>query len=174
MPWVAVGLLPTAGIVWIVATRHRRGVLEAASWLAIIGAVIFALEHGIFATTCAVEVWCPVKGTRFADDHVRLHVFMAGVYTFLGAGALIVVARTLLRTGRRSGWFTLLAALGVGGTLEVVAASAWFAHGLTEDVTPLGDTFEDLSFLFLYTYLLAWIAALIVSYRAVFGQDGAS
>ena len=172
-PWVFafLGLLPAAGVVSIVATRHRRGSLESASWLVVLGAAIFALEHAIFATTCSVEVWCPVPGTFFAGDHVRLHFFMAGAYTVVAAGALIVIARTLLREGRRSGWLTVLAALVIGGSVELILANVWFAHALAEDVTPGARTFEDFGWMFLYTYLLAWAAALLISYRPVFDRS---
>ena len=165
------GLLPAAGVVWIITTRGRQEPLEAASRLVVLGAVIFALEHGIFATTCSADVLCPVRNGLVAGDHVRLHVFMAGIYTFLGAGALIVIARTLLRDGRRAGWFTLLSALTIAGGVELFLANIWFSHGVAEDVTPGAETFEDLSFMFLYTYLVAWSAALVLSYRPVFAKS---
>lgn len=146
-PWLFafVGLLPAAGVVWIIATRHRRGSLESASWLVILGAAIFALEHAIFATTCSAEVWCPVPGTFFSGDHVRLHFFMAGVYTVVGAGALIVIARTLLREGRRSGWFTVLAALGFAGTLELILANVGVTKRGRQHCDHLGVLAMDLS-----------------------------
>lgn len=168
MPWVIIGSLPMVWVIWAIASRHRLGPLVAASRLVVFGAAILAIEHATFATTCAVDVGCPVPGTWFADDHVRLHVFMAGVYTAVGAGALIVVARTLFLEGRKAGWYTVLGALAVGGVLEVVVANTWFAHALAEDVTVGKATFEDLSFLTLFSYLLAWTAALAISYRSVF------
>lgn len=174
MPWLIIGLLPSAWVVWTIATRHRIGPLVAASRLVVFGASIFAIEHATFATTCAVDVGCPVPGTFFSHDHVRLHMFMAGVYTAVAAGALIVVARTLLLNGRRIGWYTVLAALAVGGTLEVMLANIWFAHALAEDVTVGRRTFEDLSFMFLFSYLLAWTAALVISYQTVFSKDTVS
>ena len=115
-----------------------------------------------------------MPGTFFLGDHVRLHFFMAGVYSVVGAGALIVIARTLLREGRRSGWYTVLAALLVGGTFELILANVWFAHALAEDVTPGARTFEDFAWMLLFSYLLAWTAALVISYRPVFKRSNAS
>ncbi len=166
-----VGLVPTAFVLWTVATRHRRGSLESASWLVVLGATIFGLEHAVFATTCAAEVGCPTPGTFFAGDHVRLHVFMAGAYTVVGAGALMVIARTLLLDGRRAGWFAVLGALAVGGSLELILANIWFAHALTEDVTPGAATFEDYAWMLLFSYLFAWTSALVISYRTVFQRS---
>lgn len=51
---------------------------------------------------------------------------MAGVYALLGLAAIIV---TLLRDGRKSGWFTLLAVLVLGGCAELVPGGIWFVHG---------------------------------------------
>lgn len=168
--WFAVvGLVPMAGVVWIIAARHRSGSLVAASRLVVVGASIFAAEHAVFATTCAAKVGCPVPGTLFNGDHVRLHMFMAGVYTVVGAAALIVVAMTLLREGRRAGWFTVLGALAVGGLTELIVGNAWFTHALLEDVTPGGRTFEDFAWMILSTYLFAWASALVISYEPVFG-----
>ena len=47
----------------------------------------------------------------------------------MGLAAVVVVAFTLLRDGRKSGWFTLLAVLVLGGSAELVAAGTWFEHG---------------------------------------------
>ena len=167
---LVVSAWPAAVVVFIIATRHRQGLLTAASRLVVFGAVILALEHAGFAISCSAEALCPVEGTLFFGDHVRLHFFMAGAYTVIGSGALIVVARALLRDGKRSGWFTILGALGVGGTLDLVLGSAWFDHGFPGNTTAAAELIEDFGWTFLYTYLFAWSAALVISYGPVFRQ----
>ena len=163
-----VGLLPATVVIWIIATRQRRGLLNASSRLVVYGAVILALEHAGFAVTCSAKLACPVGNSFFSGDHVRLHFFMAGVYTVIGSAALIVVARTLLRDGRRSGWFLILGALGLGGTLDLILANVWFDHGFPGNTSATARLIDDFGWTFLYTYLFAWLAALVVSYRPIF------
>ena len=43
---------------------------------------------------------------------------------------LWVIASTLLREGRRAGWYAILVALVIGGTFELVMGALWFDHGL--------------------------------------------
>ena len=90
---------------------------------------------------------------------------MAGVYTLIGLVVIGVVARTLLREGRRAGWLIVLGALVVGGGLDLILGGIWFTHG-SPLYTPFdiqGDGF--LGWPFLYNYLFAWVAALVISYR---------
>ena len=164
-----VGGLLAAGVVWIVATRQRRGALNSAFWLVVIGVVIVVLEHPMFATTYAAQVLYPEADGFVFNDHARIHFFMAGVYAFFGLVVLVVVGRTLLREGRRAGWFTVLGALSVGA-LDLVLGGIWYEHG-----SPLYALFgaerpEGFGWPFLYAYLLAWTAALVISYRPVFHQ----
>jgi hypothetical protein len=139
----------------IVVRRHRRGPLKAASHLVALGAVVIALEHAQFAMVLA-------DGSG-GSLHARTHFFMAGVYTLIGLGTLCVVAYTLLRQGRRTGWFTLLGALSIGGITELVVGGIWFPHG-----SPVYGA-VGFGWQFLYIYLLAWGSALVIAYPAVFG-----
>ena len=115
-----VGGLLAVGVVWIIVIRHRIGVLNAASRLVILGAVVVAFEHPQFAITLSARVIYPEAQNFVFHDHARLHFFMAGVYTLIGLVVIGVVARTLLREGRRAGWLIVLGALVVGGGLDLI------------------------------------------------------
>jgi len=104
------GVLALAVILALVLTRNRLGRLHAASWPEVLGAVVIVVEHGQFALSFTIA-----PGAMRLLPHTRLHFFMAGIYTLIGAVLLCVLARTLLREGRRSGWYALLFALLVGG-----------------------------------------------------------
>ena len=94
---------------------------------------------------------------------------MAGVYTLIGLVVIGVVARTLLREGRRAGWLIVFGALVVGGGLDLIVGGIWFGHG-----SPLYALFDvqgdEFGWPFLYIYLFAWVAALVISYRPIFGK----
>ena len=154
------GGLLAVGVVWIIVIRHRIGVLNAASRLVILGAVVLAFEHPQFAITLSARV---------ISNHARLHFFMAGVYTLIGLVVIGVVSRTLLREGRRAGWLIVFGALVVGGGFDLIAGGVWYAHG-----SPLYTLFDvqgdGFGWPFLYNYLFAWVAALVISYRPIFGK----
>ncbi len=165
--WLLVGtgtlaatLAPALGL--LVAQR-RLGRLHAASWLVIWGAVIAMGEHAIWAMRLA-------PGEAFADPHARVHYFMAGVYAALGAVFLGVIADTLLREGRRAGWYAVLFALLVGGGLEVVMngpAGLLYQHGFSVSQSrPEG--------MGLFGYLFAWLAALLLAYQPIFRRRSGS
>ena len=96
------------------------------------------------------------------EPHARVHFFMAGVYAVVGGVMLGVIARTLLLEGRRAGWYSLLFALLVGGTIEIIANSPkGIQHGLSSTQSlPQGTA--------LFCYLLAWLAALVLAYAPIF------
>jgi len=160
-------------IIVLVAARRRLGALNAASWLVIWGAIILATEHPLFAIAFSL----PLEG--IADElrthpmpllpHARTHFFMAGIYTIVGLVLLGVIARTLLREGRRAGWYAVLFALVLGAGSEIAIGAQWFQHG-----SPLYALFGEHSigfgWEFLYTYFVAWIAALVISYRPIFSK----
>jgi len=120
-------------IIVLVAARRRLGALNAASWLVIWGAIIIATEHPLFAIAFSL----PLEG--IADElrthpmpllpHARTHFFMAGIYTIVGLVLLGVIARTLLREGRRAGWYAVLFALVLGAGSEIAIGAQWFQHG---------------------------------------------
>ena len=162
-----------AVVIIIVAARRRLGELNAASWLVIWGALILLTAHPQFAIAYSLD---------FADEllilpitltpHARTHFVMAGIYTIIGLVLLCVIARTLLREGRRAGWYSVLFALILGAGSDLVIGAQWFQHG-----SPLYRLFDIQSIGFgweiLYVYFVTWIAALVVSYKAVFAKSPA-
>ena len=82
-----------------------------------------------------------------------VHYFMAGVYAAIAGVLLSVIALTLLRERRRSGWFAVLFALLVGGSLELVMNG------------PTGYLYHHIG---LYGYVVAWLAALVLAYKPTF------
>ncbi len=94
--------------------------LNAASRLVIYGAFVVAFEHPFFAMTLSAGVIYPEAQSFIFDNHARLHFFMAGVYTLIGFVVIGVVARTLLRKGRMTGWFTVSGALVIGGGFDLI------------------------------------------------------
>jgi hypothetical protein len=135
------------------------------------GALILLNEHPQFAIAYSVG---------FADEllthpmtltpHARIHFFMAGIYTIIGLVLLCVIARTLLREGRRAGWYSVLSALIFGAGSDIVIGAQWFQHGSPLyrlfGILPIGFGWE-----FLYVYFAAWIAALVISYKPIFAKS---
>ena len=147
----------------IVLSRRMLGPLRAASWLVIYGVVIAMGEHAMWAIRLS---W---HERRWLNPHSDVHYFMAGAYAAIGGVVLSVVACTLLRQGRRSGWYTVLFACLAGGSLELVMngpTGILFRHGFSNaDSLPQGT--------FLFGYLFAWLAALTISYLPIFRPTGA-
>ena len=157
-----VGLLVVAALIIF---RKRLGVLNAASWLVIWGSVVLFSEHPQFTLTYVAGVIWPEAQQLVLIPHARIHFFMAGIYAILGLVLLGVIARTLLREGRRAGWYALLFAIVVGGGIDLVMGGFWYQHG-----SPLYLMEEPLGFgwQFFYVYLVAWIAALVLAYQPIF------
>jgi hypothetical protein len=159
----------------LVRARRRLGALNAASWLVILGALALATEHPQFAISFSVPF------TGIADDlrthpmpllpHAQTHFFMAGVYALIGLVLLSTIARTLLREGRRAGWYAILFALLAGGAADLVTGALWFGHG-SPLYRLLGGRVLGFGWEMLYVYFVAWIAALAISYQPIFGQVG--
>lgn len=164
-------LIPLIILFSLILARYRLGVLNAASWLVILGVIILMTEHPLFAIAYSAPLPSVADDLQRApmplQPHARIHFMMAGIYTLIGLGLLSVIARTLLREGRRSGWFSILFALLVGGISELFIGGLWFQHGSPLyslfGVQPVGFGWQ-----FLYMYLVAWIAALTISYRPIF------
>ncbi len=145
---LAVILAPTAALL---ALRRRLGPMNTAAMLVIWGAVAAGGEHGMWAMRLAIHE----RG--WSNPHSTVHYFMAGVYAVIAGVLLGVIALTLLREGRRSGWFAVLFALLVGGSLELVMNG------------PTGRLYHHIG---LYGYVVAWLAALVLAYRPTFaGED---
>ena len=137
-------LTPTIAFI---AFRRSIGVMNAAAGLVIWGALTACGEHGYWAMRHAIEE------RLFANPHSTVHYFMAGVYAAIAGILLSVIALTLFREGRRSGWFAVLFALLVGGGLELVMNG------------PTGYLYHHIG---LYGYPLAWAAALVIAYKPTF------
>ena len=148
----------------LIVFRQRLGVLNAASWLVIWGSVA-ALEHPQWALIIAAGF---AEGQQMVfPPHARIHFFMAGIYALIGLIFLGVIARTLLKEGRRIGWYALLFAVVVGGAMDLIMGGLWFQHGspLYFMERPLGFGWE-----FFYMYLGAWLTALVLSYKPIFAK----
>lgn len=145
-------------VVVLVVARRSLGALNAAAWLVVWGAFIVAGEHASFGVANALEL----ASEPNVSEHSRYHFLMAGTYTLIGAVMMSVVALTLLREGRRSGWYAVLFALVLGGGIELLGGTTVFAHGLPPDSIPVG--------LSLYGYFAAWGSALVMAYRPSFGR----
>lgn len=159
----ALGVVLTYGpVAALILARRSLGRLHAAAWLVMLGALIVAAEHAGFALAGVLSD--ELRASLSA--HSRYHLFMAAAYTLVGAGMIGVVGHTLLRQGRRSGWWAVLLALVLGGGLELGAVLTIFPHGLPPRSIPAG--------LVLYAYPLAWAAALAISYRPIFRPDPGS
>jgi hypothetical protein len=146
-------LAPTVGLL---LARMNLGVLNAAAWLVTYGSAIIAGEH----TAIGLALLLETADQPGLHDHLRFHFLMGGVYTFVGAVLLGFIAWTLLRTGRRGGWYAILFGLVLGGGFELLAASTIFPHGFLPRSIPLG--------LFLYGYIPAFASALAISRRPIF------
>ena len=145
---VALALILTPTVAFI-AFRRSIGVMNAAAGLVIWGAVAACSEHGMWAMRLSIHE------RLFANPHSTVHYFMAGVYAAIAGVLLSVIALTLFRERRRSGWFAVLFALLVGGGLEFVMNG------------PTGYLYQHIG---LYGYLVAWAAALVIAYRPTFGS----
>jgi hypothetical protein len=91
---------------------------------------------------------------------MRYHFFMAGVFTIVAGIMIVVIAISQLRQGKCTGWYTLLVALLVGGSLELSGAAGTLFHGFPPSWA-MG--------LVIYAYPLAWTSALIIAYKPIFG-----
>ena len=160
------GVLALAVILALVLARNRLGRLNAASWLVVLGAMVIAGEHAQFAISYTVP-FITNEGPMRLLPHARLHFFMAGIYTIIGLVLLCVIARTILKEGRRSGWYALLFALLVGGGFDLLMGGLWFQHG-SPFYQLFGEPVQGFGWEFLYAYPVAWITALVISYQPIF------
>jgi hypothetical protein len=154
-------------LIVIIVTYPRRGLLNTASWLVVWGAAVLLTEHPLFAIGFSVPILDIANEMKTTPmpliPHARTHFFMAGVYTIIGLILLCVIARTLLREGRRVGWYSVLFALIVGGLSDLLIGAQWFQHGSPLYPNPIGVGWQ-----FLYVYFIAWGAALIMSFKPIF------
>lgn len=102
--------------------------------------------------------------------HARTHFFEAGIYTLIGLVMLCTLARTLLHKARRAGWFALLFALVCGAAIDLAIGGQWFQHE-SMIYHLYGMRVAGFGWEFLYLYIIAWGAALMLSYRPVFQKS---
>ena len=121
--------------------------MNAATGLVIWGALIACGEHGTWAMYLAIHE------RSWTNPHATVHYFMGGVYAAIAGVLLSVIALTLFRGGRPSGWFAVLFALLVGGSLELAMNG------------PTGYLYHHIG---LPGYPLAWAAALVIAYKPTF------
>ena len=154
-------------VVALIGSRKSLGALNAASWLVICGSVVLLAEHPMFTLTYAAGVVWPEVDRLVLVPHAQIHFFMAGIYAIIGQILLGVIARTLLKEGRRIGWYALLFAVVIGGGIDLVMGGFWYQHGspLYFMEKPLGFGWE-----FFSVYLVAWVAALVLSYKPIFAK----
>lgn len=153
-----IAVLALAPILGLLLARKRLGAASAAAWLITYGAWTIAGEHTLVGLG-------ELANLPTLPPHAHFHFLMGGIYTFVGAVLLGVVAWTLLRTGSRVGWYAILFTLVLGGSMEVWAASTIFRHGFPPESIPLG--------LFLYAYIPAFACALAISYGPIFKRKSA-
>lgn len=149
---LAIMLVPVAALL-VLAGRRVVGRADATTLLVAWGAFIVVIEHLYWGLGRGLESGSWVR-------HEQLHLQMAAFYGAAALALMVVIAATLLREGRRAGWFALLAAFAIGMVGETVTAVTIGFHG---------DPAQFLSWgLALWAYPVAWVAALALSYRPVF------
>jgi len=158
-------IIPYTVVIVLIVFRKRLGVLNAASFLVIWGSLILLMEHPQFSLAYTARVIYPEGKRLFLFPHARIHFFMAGIYSILGLIVFGVLARTLLKEGRRTGWYTLLFVLVIGGGIDLMMGGLWYQHGspIYFMKYPVGFGWQ-----FFYVYLTSWIAALVISYEPIF------
>lgn len=159
--WIS-GAIGLAIVVAVVLIRKRVGRLNAASWLVIFGVIVVLTEHPQFAIADAL----PVVADR--HPHARIHLAMTVVYELIGLVLFVVIVRTLLRDGRKVGWYAVLFALIAGGGSDLVLGAFWFQHG-SPIYRLIGlEGMGGWGWQMLYLYIVAWTAPLAISYRPIF------
>ena len=173
---IAVGTAVTSAIAFgailtVVILRKRLGELKVASWLVVFGAVVVATEHPHFGLAEAAmfpyEVHDDLRYALLAHPHARLHFLMASVFAAISVVLIAIIARTLLREGRWAGWYAVSVAVVLGAAFEVLVAGPWYPKG-----SPLyalvGIDNSGWGWNWLYLYMVAWTAALAISFRPIF------
>jgi hypothetical protein len=150
--WIQVGalgviLVPTLALI---AFRWRIGPMNAACALVVWGALAASGEHGSWAMRLAIHE------RSWSEPHATIHYFMAGVYAAIAGVLLGVIALTLFREGRPSGWFVVLFVTLGGGGLELTMNG------------PTGYLYHHIG---LYGYVAAWLAALVIAYTPTFSPS---
>jgi len=151
-------------IVVLILARRRLGAVNAASGLVVYGVLVMLYEHAGF--TFAYTLGGLSQEGFIAPPHARVHAFMAAIYATIGMMAFAVMGSTLLRQRSRLAWYVLLAAVIAGGSVEVVMnGPVGLLYRHTSPPNPIAGAN------LLWLYLVAWVGALLISRRAVFGAE---
>ncbi len=168
-PFPIGGLIGLAIIIALLAFQQRIGKLRTAAWLVTLGTVVL-LEHPFFSILPALQLFFP-EGNAVIHPHARLHWLMAGVYSLIALALILFIAWDGLQQGRRTAWYALLGALIIGGGSELLAGRFLYQHG--SPIWLLFGVREPIGFGWdaLYLYIVSWTAALVVSFRPIFGRS---
>ncbi|MGB8360006.1 MAG: hypothetical protein WCE80_01240 [Acidimicrobiia bacterium] len=148
---LAISLAPAA-IAIVLVYRRRTTELTAATGLVYWGILIVVMEHGTFGLDRF--------GGHALRTHTGFHFQMLATYGLVAFALVAVVVAPLIREGHRMGWLGLLVVvvIGVGG--EIPTAFVTTPHGVPPRFWSWG--------LFLWGYPMAWVAALVLSFRPIF------
>jgi hypothetical protein len=148
---LAVSTAPTV-IAFVLVHRRTSTELAAAAGLVYWGLLIVVMEHGTFG----LERF----GGPALHTHAGFHFQMLATYGLVAFALIAVVIAPLIREGHRMGWRGLMAmvVIGVGG--EIATAFVTTPHGVPPRFWSWG--------LFLWGYPMAWMAALVLSFRPIF------
>ena len=116
------------------------------------------LSSGVALQPAASTTWAmrlAIHERSWSNPHSTVHYFMAGAYAAIAGVLLTVIALTLLREGRRAGWFAVLFVTLVGGP----------------ELTMNGPTGHLYHHIGLYGYVVAWLAALTIAYSPTFSPS---
>jgi len=169
---VAAGLTP---VIALTLARKRTGELKAAAWLVFYGTVVIAGEHSFFSIGYTVPFLPPSSdpvalGPLF--PHARYHFFMSGIYTIVALVLVGVVSFKWLRRGSRTGWYAVMLALLIGGGSELTFGLLIYPHGEAISICNQGACNLSIPVgVSLYSCIAAWIAALMISYKPIFGAN---
>ena len=153
--YLITAIITLGPIVALIVARRKIGVLNAASWLVVWGSIFVIAEHTSFTIQGTLE--------SAVSSHLKFHMYMSAAYTAVGVLVLSIIAQTVLKRGQSPGWYALFAALLIGGGIDLILVTTVFPHGAPPPRSiPPGIA--------LYTYHLAWLAALIISYKPIFGN----
>ena len=148
----AVSIAPVAVALFLVRRRNLPR-LDAAAGLVLWGLLIVGLEHGLFG----------LAGFGGLDllRHTGFHFQMLAAYGLAAFALVGVVVTPLIRRGDTVGWFGLLVLLVIGVGAEIATAAVTAPHGV-----------GDIRGVFLWGYPVAWVTALVLSFRPIFRPEG--
>lgn len=159
--------LPWAAVVAVLLARRRRlGELRVATWLIAIGAFLMSGEDGALSAWYALAPPSvdPDGAAGLVHPHAAAHMLGAGIWTFVAAALVIVIARVPLARGERWAWWAVAAAFVAGVGADLVSYGALYTHGLD---LPLPGNHGGFGWPPVAIALIAWIAGLALAWRGL-------